>query len=341
MPPAVSIIVPCRNERDAIAPFLEAVLAQERPAGGFEVLVADGMSDDGTREILARYAASHPEIRMLDNAERHTPAALNLAIAAAEGAVIVRMDVHTTYAPDYVVQCLDALARTGAENVGGPWRALGKGRRQEAIALAFQSPFSSGGAASHALAHEGPVDSVYLGCWRRETLVRLGGFDPELVRNQDDELNLRIVRAGGTVWQTPRIRSWYAPRARFSALFRQYRQYGYWKVRVIQKHRLPASPRHLAPAAFVLTLLGLALAAPFHGLPRLLLVALLALYVVADLAISLAVAIRQGRGDLLPLLPIAFACFHFGYALGFLQGLVDFLALRQARDSFKVLTRGK
>jgi glycosyltransferase involved in cell wall biosynthesis len=339
--PAVSLIVPCRNERDHIAPFLEAVLAQERPAGGFEVLIADGMSDDGTREILARYATDHPEIRMIDNVDRHTPAALNQAIQAARGEVVVRMDVHSTYAPDYVVQCLDVLLRTGADNVGGPWQAVGKGLRQEAIALAFQSPFSSGGAASHALDHEGPVDSVYLGCWRRETLIRLGLFDPELVRNQDDELNLRIVRGGGMVWQSPRIRSWYAPRASFGALFRQYRQYGYWKVRVIQKHRLPASPRHLVPAAFLLTLLALMLLAPFHPLPRVLLLGLLAAYAAADLGISLAIAARHRRLALLPLLAIAFACFHFGYALGFLEGIIDFWGFRKARDSFKALTRGK
>src|SRR5262249_25260654 len=132
------------------------------------------------------------------------------------------------------------------------WVARGDRYVSRAIAAAFRSPFSAGGANSHDPRHEGPVDSVYLGCWRRDVFSRVGLFDEELVRNQDDEWNLRLIRSGGTIWQSPRIRSWYRPRASLAALFQQYRQYGYWKVRVIQKHRRPASPRHLVPVLFLL-----------------------------------------------------------------------------------------
>ncbi|MBO9540006.1 glycosyltransferase family 2 protein [bacterium] len=339
--PLLSVIVPCRNERQHIAPFLEAVLAQAREGFELEVLIADGMSDDGTREVLAEYTERHPFIRVIDNPERNTPHALNRAITAARGEVIVRMDVHTVYAPDYLRECLAVLEESGADNVGGAWHAAGKTYVQEAIALGFQSPFSSGGAASHATEFEGEVDSVYLGCWRRAVFEEVGLFDPELVRNQDDELNLRLVRAGRRVWQSPRIKSRYYPRASLSALFRQYAQYGYWKVRVIQKHRLPASLRHLVPGAFVLALLLLALLAPFNRLACWGLVGLVGLYALANVAISVLTCFKPARLKYLPLMPGVFAAFHLGYGYGFLRGAIDFVLLRKGGASaFTTLTRG-
>jgi succinoglycan biosynthesis protein ExoA len=238
------------------------------------------------------------------------------------------------------VRCLAVLQSTGADNVGGPWQARSRGYLQSAIALAFQSPFSSGAAGSHRLAYEGPVDSVYLGCWRKETLLRLGLFDEELVRNQDDELNLRLIRAGGRIWQSPEIRSWYYPRSSLRSLFTQYMQYGYWKVRVIRKHRLPASIRHLVPGGFVACLLALALAAPFAQWTRWVLAALLGLYTCANLSASLITGHRPGHWRYLPVLPPVFAAYHFGYGWGFLRGVVDFLLVKKGdRDVFERLTR--
>ena len=151
------------------------------------------------------------------------------------------------------------LQETGADNVGGPWVARGKGKVGMAIAAAFESPFSCGGARGHDPKYSGPVDTVYLGCWRREIFDRIGLFDEELVRNQDDEFNLRLVRSGGKVWQSVAIKSCYHPRESLRHLFKQYVQYGYWKARVLKKHRLPASVRHLVPSIFVLTLAHLPL----------------------------------------------------------------------------------
>ena len=148
-------------------------------------------------------------------------------------------------------------SRTGADNVGGPWRAevdAGGGATQEAVAAAFQSPLVAGGALSRRLDHEGPVDTVYLGAWPRATFERFGNFDEALVRNQDDEHNLRIVAGGGRVWQSARIRSAYRPRARLGRVFRQYLQYGYWKPFVMKKHGQPAELRHVVPALFVIAL---------------------------------------------------------------------------------------
>ena len=209
--PAVSLIVPCCNEQDYIESCIRSLLAQDLPVGSFEIIVADGLSNDGTRNILARLAAEYTCLRLVDNPGRIVSTGLNTAIHAARSKIIVRIDVHTQYAPDYVRQCLAVLQETGTDNVGGPWVAQGTGYMGRAVAAAFQSPFAVGGARGHNPHHIGPVDTVYLGCWPREVFDRIGFFDEELVRNQDDEFNLRLSRAGGLIWQSPRIKSWYHP----------------------------------------------------------------------------------------------------------------------------------
>jgi glycosyltransferase involved in cell wall biosynthesis len=333
----VSVIVPCRNEVRHIDAFLESVLAQELPPyHSLQLVIADGMSDDGTRERLAVWRIRRSEVEVIDNPDRITSAALNVAIARAAGEVIVRMDVHTTYEPDYVKQCVRVLEETKATCVGGPWRPVGDEGLQRAIAMAFQSRFGSGGAASRRLDYSGPADTVYLGAWRREDLVRLGGFDEQLIRNQDDELNLRIWRSGGSVWQSASIRSSYAPRASLLALFRQFFQYGYWKVPVILKHRIPASPRHLLPFGFVAAVGVLTLLAPFSSLAAIALLSLLALYGLA--VVSSAAALRP-RASFLGI-ALALGCMHVGYGVGFGRGLLDFVVFRRGgHESMARLTR--
>jgi succinoglycan biosynthesis protein ExoA len=334
----VSIVIPCRNEAAHIEKCLRSIFGQEVGAGGLEVILADGVSDDGTREILNLLAARDRRLRIVDNPHQIVSTGLNAAIQAAAGQIIIRMDVHTEYASDYVRQCLLVLEETGADNVGGPWIARGDGYMGNAIAAAFQTPFAVGGARGHNPEYEGYVDTVYLGCWRRELFNRIGFFDEELVRNQDDEFNLRLVRSGGRIWQSPRIQSWYQPRISLSNLFRQYTQYGYWKVRVIQKHRLPASIRHLAPAGFVASLVVLAALSPFWGLPAYGLAALAATYSLCAITAAAIAAARHGL-KLLPVLPVVFACYHFSYGLGFLRGLWDFILLGRASLFAKGLTR--
>jgi len=337
--PAVSLILPCRNEQPFIEACLQSLFAQDLPAGSFEILVADGLSTDGTRAIGARLAAAHACLRVLDNPGRIVPTGLNTAIRAARGPIIVRIDAHTQYAPDYVRQCLAVLHETGADNVGGPWVAHGTGYVGRAVAAAFQSSFAVGGARGHNPHYTGPVDTVYLGCWRREVFERIGYFDEELVRNQDDEFNLRLQRAGGRIWQSPRIQSWYQPRTSLRALWRQYMQYGYWKVAVVQKHGRPAALRHVVPAVFVGTMLLLPLLALLW--PRVwgLWGALGLLYSVGTLVASVATAWRRGL-TLLPVLPVVFACYHLGYGYGFLRGLWDFVLWRRPpAEAMLALTR--
>jgi hypothetical protein len=239
------------------------------------------------------------------------------------------MDVHTDYASDYVRQCVSVLQETGADGVGGPWVAVGTRIVSRAIAAVSHSCFGTGGGKSHDVEYQGPVDTVYLGCWRKATLEQVGLFDETFIRNQDDELSLRLIREGGKIWQSQRIVSRYHPRARLSGLFRQLFQYGFWKVPVIRKHRLPASWRHLAPGSFAAANLACALAvliAPLHsqwaqnwaGFAWL---TLLSVYGVACLLASVAAA-RRTAWILLPLLPVIFAIYHFAYGLGFLVGVL-------------------
>lgn len=338
----ISVIVPCRNEVDYIGLFLDSLLKQDLSDLKVEILIADGMSDDGTRDVLNAYSMKHPEISIVDNPRGVVSTGLNAAIAMAKGEIIIRMDVHTQYAPDYIQQCIVALEESGADNVGGPWRATGKTYFQQAVALAFQSPFSSGGAGSHSTEKEGIVDSVYLGCWAKSTLEKAGLFDEELVRNQDDELNLRLTRAGLKVWQSLRIKSWYYPRASLRALFRQYMQYGYWKVRVIQKHRLPASIRHLVPGGFVAGLLVFGVLAPFNILALRFFTGLVFLYVLVNLVATVSTCRKREYLRYIPVMPPIFAAFHFGYGYGFLRGVIDFVVLRKGgSDKFKKITRGE
>jgi glycosyltransferase involved in cell wall biosynthesis len=326
---AVTVVLPCRNEEHHIEACVRSILAQEQPSGGFELIVADGMSTDRTRVILDRLAQEDDRLKVIDNPGRIVSTGLNAGIADARGKMILRMDAHTVYATDYIRQCVGVLQETGADNVGGPARTAPQSYMQAAISAAYHAPFAVGGARFHDPDYEGYVDTVPYGCWPREVFSRIGLFDEDLVRNQDDEFNLRLIRAGGKIWQSPRIKSWYQTRGSLGDLFRQYRQYGYWKVRVIQEHRLPASIRHLVPACFVLSLPVLLAVSLWWSSALWVLAAVLGSYVVSTLGAAILTAGKNGWA-LLPVLPFVFATYHVSYGVGFLQGIVDFVLLRRS-----------
>lgn len=240
------------------------------------------------------------------------------------------MDAHSVYAPDYVRSCVEVLNESHADNVGGPALTQAEGYLALAIAHAYQSPFARGGVKYRDPGYEGPVDTVTYGCWRKSTLERLGMFDETLVRSQDYELNMRIVSRGGTVWRSPRLISWYWPRASLSGLFWQYFQYGFWKVAVIRNHRGLASWRNFVTGSCLLAAGILLLCAAVASLSGLLLwqkvffnvwLGLAGLYLAASFAAAFSVAKREGW-KFLPCLPIAFAIYHFAYALGFVLALL-------------------
>ena len=326
----ISIVAACRNEAKHIREFIDSVLAQDLAGLDWEFIVADGQSNDGTAEILAEIAARDSRIVLIENPARAVGSGLNAAIRIASGAIVLRMDAHTEYAPDYVKKCLHAMKSTGAQNVGGPARTKAEGLWPRAIQSAYHSRFSTGGARFHDENFSGYVDTVPYGCWRRETLEQLGLYDERLIRNQDDELNLRLIRAGGKIWQSSEIVSWYRPRTSLSSLFQQYFQYGFWKVPVIRKHKVPGAWRHLVPGTFVLANIFLPLAAvvsllvgdaPLMKLALLAWALLAGTYALAVLTASIFAAKQRGWG-LFPYLPLCFAVFHVSYGLGFALGLI-------------------
>lgn len=331
---SISIVVACRNEIRHIRSFLDSLLSQDMSGFTWEVVIADGMSDDGTREILREYASRRTWLMVIDNPGLIVSTGLNAAIRAARGEIIMRMDAHSSYASDYCRRCVEVLELTGADNVGGPARTQASGKMARAIAAAYHSPFSTGGARFHDINFEGWVDTVPYGCWHKTTLEAIGLFDEVLVRNQDDELNLRIVRNGGKIWQSPAIISWYSPRSKMSNLFHQYFQYGFWKVAVIQKHRLPSSWRHAVPIAFILTnavLLGTILLSAATANRQILSWsaflwgAIAVTYLACSLSASIIAARRYGWITF-PYLPAVFVVYHVSYGIGFLLGSLKFLS---------------
>ncbi len=311
----VTIAVACRNESAHIRDFLDSLACLDRTGLTLDAVIADGMSTDGTRQVLDEFGRVHPWCRIVDNPGKIVSTGLNAAIRLSDAEFIVRMDVHTLYEPDYVARSLAVLRSTGAANAGGPQRSRAHSYRQRAIHAGFHSLFSSGGAHFRDDKYRGPADTVPYGCWRRDYLILIGLFDETLVRNQDDELNLRIRLAGGQVWQDPSIVSWYSPRTTFTGLFRQYFQFGFWRVAVLRKYSGHGSARHFVPAAALLAGLCLLLFA------RPVLLALAAVYLLISVYASVRAAAREGW-DLLPILPMTFATYQSAYALGFLAGLI-------------------
>ena len=322
--PSVTLIMPIRNEAAFIERSLGAVLAQDYPAELLEVLVVDGMSDDGTRDIVAQMLEDRPSSRLLDNPRRIVPTAMNIGLEDASGDVIVRVDGHAVVEPDFVSQCIQALDETGADCVGGSIRTVSTTATAQAIAEAMGSPFGVGDARFRTTHDRSMwVDTLAFGAYRRQVFDRVGLFDEELVRNQDDEFNYRLRAAGGRIWLDPRIRSTYYARSTFRSLWRQYYQYGYWKVRVFQKVPGSAQLRHWAPPLFALAVLGGLVGSILLPVLRVPYLGGLLVYVAASLIASALVAARKGWRHLLRL-PIVFATLHLAYGLGFWAGMIRF-----------------
>jgi succinoglycan biosynthesis protein ExoA len=323
-PYTVTVIMPIRNEAPFIERSLGAVLAQDYPADRLEVLVVDGMSDDGTREIVTRMLVGHSNARLLDNPQQIVPTALNIGLAEAKGEVIVRIDGHAVVEPDYVSQCINVLEDTGADCIGGSIRTISTTATAQAIAAAMSSPFGVGDA-HFRTTHGRPmwVDTLAFGAYRRQVFDRVALFDEEMACNEDEEFNYRLRAAGGRIWLDPRIRSTYYARSTFRSLWRQYYRYGYWKVRVFQKVPGSAQLRHWAPPLFAIYVVGGLVIAVL--IPRLCLAYLagLLVYLVVNLVVSIRIAAPAGWRHL-SRVPIVFATLHLSYGLGFWAGILHF-----------------
>ena len=323
MNPRVSVILGCRNEARFIGPCIDSFLATDYPKDQIELLVVDGCSNDATREVVQRYADRYPWIRLLDNPQRIVPTALNIGIRASRGEIIVRMDAHVVYPPDYIPKLVHALDTTDADNVGGRMLTVPATRAPmaEAIAMALSHPFGVGNSWFRIGTPEPRyVDTVPFGCWRRELFQRIGLFDEELVRNQDEELNYRLSAAGGKILLLPDVVSYYYARESPRLAARMLYQYGYFKPLVARKIGRIMTTRQLVPAAFVLSLAlgaGLVLARPhLWPLPAIMLLT----YLAAMLASSVGAIRSRGWRRGLAMAGV-FPVLHVAYGYGFLHGL--------------------
>ena len=321
----VTVICPIRNEEKFIGDCIESLVNQTFPLEKSEILIIDGMSDDRTREIVQSYSAKFPQVKLLDNPGRIVPMAMNIGIRAARGKYIVRIDGHAKADANFVQANVDALSAGKAECVGGPIISVNASETGKAIAAAMSSSFGVGNSRFRTTQdQECFVDTVAFPGFTRKLFEKVGLFDEELVRCQDDELNFRIRSHGGQILLTPTIKSWYYPRSSLKKLWRQYFGYGFWKIRVFQKHPGKMQLRHFIPATFVAGLLTLAIAGfafwPAHAL----LGGILALYFGGSLMAAFRIKASQPELPLWKLL-VSFYILHFSYGFGFIKGLIQFL----------------
>jgi cellulose synthase/poly-beta-1,6-N-acetylglucosamine synthase-like glycosyltransferase len=311
--PTVSVLLPVRDEAAHITECLESLLGQDHPVT--EILIADGGSTDGTRDILTRLAVSHPVVRVLDNPQRRQSYGLNLLLGAARGEIVVRADAHTTYPADYVRRCVAALASSGADLVGGAMLPQGVSPLERAIAAAMTSPLAMGGARFRRAGGAGESDTVYLGAAATATLRRHGGYRhlPSGVA-EDADLAQRIRSAGGRVWLDPAIRSSYRPRSTLRALWRQFRRYGRGKGEMLHLNRRFPSLRPLLPLGLAAAV-GAGLGAGVAGWSWWPLVVVMAVWVAAIIAaaISSPHPVRTAA---------AVVVMHLSYVIGLVAGLL-------------------
>jgi len=329
--PLVSVIIPCRNEANWIRSCLESIAENDYPKQRLEVLVVDGMSNDGTRATVEALAKQYPFVRLLDNPKKITPAALNVGIKAAKGDVIARVDAHYEYPKDYISVLVHWLESSDADNVGGRWilHPVNETPIVQAIAIGVSHPFGVGNA-HYRLGVSEPrrVDTVPFGCYRREVFDRIGVFDEELVRNQDLEFNRRLINSGGKILLVPNVVIHGHARDSLRKLSRLCYQYGYFNPLVVQKTGGKMTSRQVVTPTFVASLFLGGMLAPWFQWAAILFVTILAAYAIPLLTFSAATAFKRGLRCGLALL-IVFPTLHVAHGLGFLKGVLDFLILRR------------
>lgn len=318
--PTVTVVMPVMNEERHLAESVQRILEQDY-SGPVDVVIAVGPSRDQTMRVASDLARLHASVTVVDNPSGRTPAALNRAISAARGDVIVRVDGHALIPTDYVRIGVETLERTGADNVGGIMAAEGSTDFERAVARAMTTWFGVGGASFHIGGTEEPALTVYLGCFRHSALTRVGGFDETMERAQDWELNLRIRETGGVVWFTPRMHVVYRPRHSVRALARQYHDYGRWRRELARRHPHTLSLRYLAAPLLVIALVlavGAVLVGALVGNPWVLGAGLAVLLGYVVISILASITTRPWAVRLR--LPIVFWTMHLAWGTGFWRG---------------------
>jgi glycosyltransferase involved in cell wall biosynthesis len=318
--PLVTVVVPVRNEAAFIERLVDSVLNQTYPRDRIEVIVSDGRSTDGTRAVLENLERTYSQLMVIDNPKRIVSTGLNLAINKARGDIIVRVDGHATVAPDFLSEIVTLFEQhPEAWSVGGPIRHAATTTFGKAVSIAMSHPVGVGNALHRYVDYEGYVEGAQFPAIRRSVFGRVGMFDERLVRNQDDEFNYRMRVAGGQIYVSPSVRYSYYVREHVGQLFRQYFQYGFWRIPVIEKHRRPTTLRQVAPTLFYVASLMVGLLGWYWGRPE---VALLLPLGYLGILLSVGAAnVRRTGLRVAALVPAAIAIIHAGYAWGFGYGL--------------------
>lgn len=324
--PSVSLVIPCYNEERFIATVLENLLPQY-PLSRFEIIVIDGMSEDGTRETVERFIAQHTEarVRLIDNPERNIPAALNLGIKAAEGEIIVRMDAHSVPSANYVRRAVEVLETRDAQVVGMPWRIAAGAQTPvaRAIALAVAHPFGIGDAKYRTTNVQTQyVDTVPFGIFRKSLWMQLGGFNEELLANEDYDFYYRVRRDGGRILLDTDAHCTYFARPTLKELARQYVRYGGWKAQMVKLHPSSIKLRQVVAPAFVLALSGFGMLGLLWRPAWLALLFILAAYSTLALWFGFRAATKRDEPALSPLIALVFFVVHVAWGGSFLRGLV-------------------
>jgi glycosyltransferase involved in cell wall biosynthesis len=322
----VSIVIPCYNEEKTIEALLSAILGQTHPVDQMEVVIADGMSTDRTRERIQVFQATHPELdlHVVENIQRTIPAALNQAIAVARGEVITRMDAHAIPAVDYIERSLSALEAGLGDNVGGviEIRPGADSWIAQAISIATAHPLGVGDAHYRTATRAMQADTVAFGTYYRSLLEKIGKYDETLLVNEDYEFNTRIRKAGGTIWVDPAIRCVYYSRASLRTLARQYFTYGYWKYMMLHRYPETLRWRQALPPVFVSGILMLLLLSIIWKPSGILLALILLSYLVILAGGSLLPAVRKKKPLLVVGIPIAIVTMHFSWGSGFMWSMI-------------------
>lgn len=326
----VSVVIPVRNEEKYIKKCIESILFQDYPKNELEVIFVDGVSEDSTVDIIKEYAQKHEYIRLVSNPHKFVQHALNIGMKMAIGEYIVRMDAHSEYENDYITNCINFIEETGASNVGGPMHACARSSDtgcipgiQSVVAAAYHSSFALGGGKNHALDYEGFADTVFLGAFRKSDIERLGYYDERLIRNEDDDLCFRMKENGMKIFITPKIKSIYFPRSKYREVFKQYFEYGMWKVAVIKKHGNPARLSHIIPMMFVAFLVIFGIGSIFSKVFRWIFFPTIALYVILNAYFSFTSKKVSSLSDKFKLMLVHFLM-HISYGLGFWAGIIKF-----------------
>ncbi len=326
IPPTASIIVPCYNEQATIRLLLEAIYVQTYPRQEIEVLISDGQSSDGTRQVIQAYQDEYPDlsIRVLDNPQQSIPSALNIAIRAAKGEYIIRMDAHSKPYPDYVERCIRALESGKGDNVGGVWEIQpgGTGWLAGSIAVAAAHPLGVGDAHYRVGGEAKAVDTVPFGSYRRSYAMQVGMYDESLLTNEDYEFNTRIRSAGGTVWFDPSIRSIYYSRGNILALANQYFRYGYWKGKMLRRYPGTLRWRQLLPPLFAASLFVFSVVGLFIPVFRWILLFEVGIYLLVLMAVGLSLALKKADLSLIIGFPLAVATMHVSWGCALLWSII-------------------